>query len=85
MLSLTGDIRRLQTEGREPVVGLMKYVPFSFVVESQVSVKLQQTPKPWAQFPSAFPPLEEHSLAVKQVPEIYQKVFELSQAQHRST
>ena len=63
-------MRRLQTEGRDPVEGLIKYVPFSFVVESQVSVKPQQTPNPWAQPPSAFPPLEEHSLAVKQVPEM---------------
>ena len=68
MLSLTGEMRRLHTEGRDPVVGLMKYVPFWLVVESQVSVKMQQTPNPWAQFPSALPPLEEHSLAVKQVP-----------------
>ena len=65
---LTGDIRRLQTEGRDPVLGLMKYVPFCLVVESQVSVKLQHTPNPWAQPPSATPPWEEHSLLVKQVP-----------------
>ena len=68
MLSLTGAMRRLHTEGRDPVVGLMKYVPFWLVVESQVSVKLQQTPNPWAQFPSALPRCEHHSLAVKQVP-----------------
>ena len=61
-------MRRLQTEGRDPVLGLMKYVPFWLVVESQVSVKLQHTPNPWAQPPSATPPWEEHSLLVKQVP-----------------
>ena len=68
-MSLTGAIRRLHTAGREPVVGLTKYVPFWLVVESHVSVKLQHTPNPWAQPPSDTPPWEEHSVPVKQVPD----------------
>ena len=31
-------------------------------------MKVQQTPNPAAQFPSAFPPLFAHSVVVKQVP-----------------
>ena len=57
---------RLHTDGT--VVGLMKKVPFCWVVVSQVFSKLQHVPKPLAQLPEAAPPLLEHSLLVKQVP-----------------
>ena len=41
------------------------------MVVPQVVVEItQQTPKPAAQFPSAVPPLVEHSELVEQVPEV---------------
>ena len=68
LMAVTNTVATLPGVLIPPVVGLMKYVPFWLVVESQVSVKLQQTPNPWAQPPSATPPWEEHSFFVKQVP-----------------
>ena len=40
----------------------MMYVVLVEIVEPQIEVEMtQQTPKPAAQFPSAVPPLVEHS------------------------
>merc|ERR1719336_2085736 len=59
MASLSGVIIRLHTEGG--LAGLLKYVPFCAVLVSHSLLKLQQTPKPLAQAPSAAPPLLVHS------------------------